>query len=403
MGGQLPKQAFREFSTVLSMLRVADYKGIAALSPLPKCDDICEFRVYPEATKRVGGKATAMNRLTRVKLTNFTAFASFDHQLSPGITVIIGANGTGKTHLLKILYAACAITLGEGREFSFAQKLRNVFNPYEGRIGRLARRASTSINAGIQVEREGGKKLAIKFSNHTKSFDGVKPTGQEAWKNFALNSAYIPVKEMLAHAPGFLATMARRELSFEEVYPDIIKLAYLPVLKGPIDSARRGLLDALQDAIQGKVILKGEHFFLKNKQGDLEFTLLAEGIRKLALVWLLIQNGTLLAGSVLFWDEPEANLNPALMGRLVDVMLELHRLGVQIVLTTHNHVLLKEFDLRKKPRDSVEYLALFRGRDGSVQKNASDSFDSIDPNLISDTFDDLYDREVSRSLGISGT
>lgn len=208
---------------------------------------------------------------------------------------------------------------------------------------------------------------------------------------------------MLAHAPGFLATMARRELSFEEVYPDIIKLAYLPVLKGPIDSARRGLLGALQDAIQGKVILKGEHFFLKNRQGDLEFTLLAEGMRKLALVWLLIQNGTFAAGSVLFWDEPEANLNPALMGRLVDVMLKLHRLGVQIVLTTHNHVLLKEFDLRKKSEDCVEYLTLFRGVDGAVQKNASDSFDAIDPNLISDTFDDLYDREVSRSLDIPGT
>ena len=33
---------------------------------------------------------------------------------------------------------------------------------------------------------------------------------------------------------------------------------------------------------------------LLNKQGNMEFTLLAEGIRKLALLWLLIQNGTLL-------------------------------------------------------------------------------------------------------------
>jgi ABC-type transport system involved in cytochrome c biogenesis ATPase subunit len=342
-----------------------------------------------------------MSRLTRVTLSNFTAFASFDHKLSPGITVIIGGNGTGKTHLLKVLYASCAITIGEGREFSFAQKLRNVFNPYQDRIGRLARRLKVSTNSKIQIEREGGRKLTAKFSNHTYLADGVAISGQEAWKREPLNSAYIPVKEMLAHAPGFLATMSRRELSFEEVYPDIIKLAYLPVLKGPIDKSRRGLLDALQDAIDGKVISKGEHFFLKSRQGDLEFTLLAEGMRKLALVWLLIQNGTLLAGSVLFWDEPEANLNPALMGRLVDVMLELQRLGVQIVLTTHNHVLLKEFDLRRKKGDNVEYLSLFRDSNEGVQKRSGRDLDQIDPNLITDTFDNLYDREINRSLGLS--
>jgi hypothetical protein len=50
---------------------------------------------------------------------------------------------------------------------------------------------------------------------------------------------------------------------------------------------------------------------LSNKQG--EFILLAEGFRKLGLLWLLLQNGTLLNGSVLFWDEPETNLNPKTM------------------------------------------------------------------------------------------
>jgi hypothetical protein len=260
-----------------------------------------------------------------------------------------------------------------------------------------------STRPSIQVEREDGQKLRIDFSNHSKMFENIHSTAQERWKSIELCSAYIPVKEMLAHAPGFLATVARRELAFEEVYPDIIKLAYLPILKGPIDATRRDLLRALQNAIQGKVVLKGQYFFLKNRQGDLEFTLLAEGIRKLALVWMLIQNGTLLAGSVLFWDEPEANLHPALIGRLVDVMLELHRLGVQIILTTHNHVFLKEFDLRKKENDIVEYLALFRDNNNSIQKSFSSDFESIDPNSITDTLNDLYDREVSRSLAIPST
>lgn len=323
-----------------------------------------------------------MSKLTHFSATGFTAFAELEQEFSPGVNVVIGANGTGKTHLLKILYAACAITVGEDQEKSFALKLRNIFNPFEGRMGRLARRQSGSVKTRIVVTRQGGARLAAEFSNHTSKPEDVRVTGETSWKKEELVSAYIPVKEMLAHAPGFLATVARREIAFEEVYADIIKRALLPKLMGPADAGRQRLLTALQRAIDGKVVAKGEHFFLKNKQGDLEFTLLAEGIRKLALVWLLIQNGTLLSGSVLFWDEPEANLNPALMGEVVEVMLELQRLGVQVFLSTHNYVLLKEFDLRRQPGDEIRYLSLFRDASGAVTSNASDSYLGVDPNDI---------------------
>lgn len=340
-----------------------------------------------------------MSKITHIAAANFTSFSAFYREFSPGINVVIGANGTGKTHLLKILYAACAISAGEDREKSFALKLRNVFNPFEGRMGRLSRRQSGSVKTKVVVTRQGGANLAAEFSNHTNKPEDVKVTGEVGWKKDELISAYIPVKEMLAHAPGFLATAARREIAFEEVYIDIIKRSFLPKLLGPTDSDRQRLLTALQKAIDGKVVTKGEHFFLKNKQGDLEFTLLAEGMRKLALVWLLIQNGILLSGSVLFWDEPEANLSPALMGEVVEVILELQRLGVQVFLTTHNYVLLKEFDLRKQKGDAIIYLSLFRNQSGAVSSNQSDSYIGVDPNLIASTFSDLYDREIKRSLG----
>lgn len=340
-----------------------------------------------------------MSKIAHLELKNFTAFAELNQSFSPGVNVIIGANGTGKTHLLKVLYAACAVTVGEDKDKGFAFKLRNVFNPYEGRVGRLARRHATSVNATVVVKKDSPGKLSAEFSNHTNKPDAMKVTGETAWARAELTSAYIPVKEMLAHAPGFLATAAKREIAFEEVYVDIIKRAFLPKLMGPVDKPRQHLLTALQKAIDGKVVAKGEYLFLKNKQGELEFTLLAEGIRKLALIWLLIQNGTLLSGSVLFWDEPEANLNPALMGEVVEVILVLQRFGVQVFLTTHNYVLLKEFDLRKKREDKIQYLSLFRDESGAVASNASDSYLGVDPNAIALTFNSLYDREISRSLG----
>ncbi len=339
-----------------------------------------------------------MSKLTGIILKNFTGFSNLELQFSAGLNVIIGANGMGKTHLLKVLYAACAVTVGEDKERSFGVKLRNVFRPYEDRMGRLAKRQAKSTNTKISVTRSGDETLQASFSNHTHEAENAKSTGEAAWKARPMESAYIPVKEMLAHAPGFLSTVARRELAFEDTYPDIIKRAYLPKLMGPTGPERTRLLEALQNAIEGKVILKGEHFFLKNRQGDLEFSLLAEGMRKLALVWLLIQNGTLLQGSILFWDEPEANINPKLMGDVVEVLLELQRMGVQVFLTTHNYVVLKEFDLRKTDADVVRYISLFRDANHEVQAHVTDDYAQIDHNAIADTFADLYRRDMERAL-----
>lgn len=340
-----------------------------------------------------------MSKINHIRLENFTAFAELDQALSPGVNVIIGVNGTGKTHLLKLLYAATAITTGEDREKGFARKLMGVFNPYQARMTRLIRRRQGLPAAEITVTRDDSAKLKAVIDNQKADVKDVRVTGETRWQNVAIECAYIPVKEMLAHAPGFLATTAKREIAFEEVYVDIIKKAFLPTLKGPIAANRRKLLTTLQKAIDGKVVAKGEHFFLKNSQGELEFTLLAEGMRKLALVWLLIQNGTLLSGSVLFWDEPEANLNPALIGQVVEVILELQRLGVQVFLTTHNYVVLKEFDLRQKEGDAIRYISLYRDEQNAVVANASDSYTGIEPNAILGTFSDMYDRELMRSLG----
>ena len=122
---------------------------------------------------------------------------------------------------------------------------------------------------------------------------------------------------MLSHGPGFRSLYTQREVHFEEIYADILDRAYRPPLRGPVGSAQKRILRDLQNAVEGTVTIKNEEFFLQNGHGDLEFTLLAEGLRKLGLLWLLVQNGTLLNGSVLFWDEPETNLNPELFPVLI--------------------------------------------------------------------------------------
>lgn len=335
--------------------------------------------------------------LTRVKIERFTAFEQIEIELSPNINVFIGENGTGKTHLLKVVYAACDVSKTKG---SFSAKLLATFLPFDRRLGRLVYRTPKSTRCNIEVHR-GRTRLKLGFSNHAQDPGDAKILGKERWIGSPIESAFIPVKEMLANAPGFRGLYGLRDIEFEEVYADILDRAFRPVLRGTPDARRRKLLKILQRDIEGRVIRKEERFFLKNRQGELEFTLLAEGMRKLALLWLLIQNGTLLEGSVLFWDEPEANINPSRVRTLIDILLELSRGGVQIFLATHDYVLLKELDLQMKPGDEVRFHSLYRDRHGKLNSSSVDSFLEIHPNAISDTFAELYKRDVDRALGES--
>ncbi len=274
-----------------------------------------------------------------------------------------------------------------------------VFRPLEGRVGRLVHRAGRSSTGSIAVFR-GDLKLRSEFTNHTRDPAKAKVSGKAEWTAKPVESVYIPVKEVLANAPGFRSLYANRDIAFSEVYADLIDRALRPILRGPHTAERKRLLASIQKAMEGKVSVEEEHFFLESRRGKLEFPLVSEGMRKLALVWLLVQNGTLLDGSILCWDEPEANLNPRKVGALVDILLELQRVGVQVLLATHDYVLIKELSLRAEADEQVRFHALYRDDRGKILHEAAEAFSDIKENAITATFADLYDREVRRSLGV---
>ncbi len=365
----------------------------------------------PDALKRAacsdigkgeGVAAATLNRVTRIKLKQFTAFETLDLTPSPGVNVFLGTNGTGKTHLMKVAYAACD---ARATGVPFPEKLARLFLPSGRNFGRLVKRRPGRSKAVAEVE-WGNARVRASFSSQARSPASATVSARKVRKLVTPAAVatsqfvYIPVKEMLANAPGFRSLYSSRDIHFEEVYSDILDRAFLPPYRGAPDRTRRRLLDALRKVLEGRVQSKGEEFFLVNRQGKLEFTLLAEGLRKLGLLWLLIQNGTLAEGSILFWDEPETNLNPKLFPALIEILLELQREGVQIFVATHDYLILKQFDLQAGKADRLLFHALFMDSDsGNVACSSTNSYVDIAPNAIAEAFSDVYDREIRRSLG----
>lgn len=336
--------------------------------------------------------------LTRVKLEHFTAFDHLDLELSPGINVLVGANGTGKTHLMKVCYAACDVSK---TGTSFGEKLISVFLPSDGDLERMIRQSEERLWNNAEVEAFSNGHGILTYVEYGGGSSDTAYTKE--WAGSTIESTYIPVKEMLSNAPGFRSLYAQREIHFEEVYRDILDRAFLPPLRDIQDEPYGRLISSLQEIIGGEVVTgDSEEFFLQTKAGHIEFTLLAEGMRKLALLLLLIQNGSLRENSVLFWDEPETNLNPKVFGVLMDVLLELQRNGVQIFFATHDYGILKELELRMRDDDEVVFHSLYHDETGEIACNTTHRYLNIHPNAIAEAFDDLYDRQIERSLGNFG-
>ena len=336
--------------------------------------------------------------ITRVKLENFTVFESLDLEPSPGINVLVGANGTGKTHLMKVCYAALAS--GDDPPSNFYYRLRGYFLPSNRALSRLIRHRDPDKTASLGIFR--GDSF-VRGELYKRSVGVTILTGPQAsddWSFTPSLATYIPSKDMLANAPGFRSLYELREIHFEEIYKDILDRGYLDPLRNPQEYMPAHVSERLEAELGGKVTIHGEEFFLSGEQGEIEFTLLAEGLRKLGLLSLLIRNGSLRPGAVLFWDEPETNLNPKLYGVVIEVLLELQRLGVQVFLATHDYVILKELDLQAKEGDKVAFHSLYRSDEtGEIACQTSAAYSGMHPNAIADTFSSIYDRHVTRALG----
>lgn len=338
---------------------------------------------------------------SKIVLDHFTAFKHLEMEFTPGINVLIGVNGTGKTHILKALYAAAEIS--ESKE-NFAAKINKVFLPSNEHINRLVKREVGRKRGSVDIFRKLPEEeihLRLAINSWEDSYLKAKITGHtKKWLENPISSVLIPVKEMLANAPGFKSLYETRNIHFEEVYADIITKALLPPLRGPADAGRRKINNILEKAIAGKITVKNEEFYLKNKQGNLEFTLLAEGLRKLGLLWILIQNGILTKGSVLFWDEPEANLNPKLIKVLVEIFYALAREGQQIIIATHNYNLVKWIDLfcKENERDILLFHSLYKEQD-EIKLISANNYLSLEKNPIADAFNDIFEGEAKRMLG----
>lgn len=344
-------------------------------------------------------------RIKKVFIKNLTVFEENEIEFSKGINILLGTNGVGKTHLLKFLYAFFRVSGDKRMSYSgglLHGKTFDVFGVlYRDLIRDFMKESYVIAHTPLDFDNEedilaeimpdirecvvasNHEKIQKKCSDMCSYFyitpsleQGKEPSGLNRVEFFLLNgkisaikkshvdifygskikSAFIMSKEFLSHSKGFLPLAGQYVLPFDITYTDILeKVQMTPVRE--LSDISDSLFEILYDIIDGEVkYTETGQFYVEKKDGRVvPFELEAEGYRKFGLLMQLIKNGWLDEGSLLFWDEPEANINPELIPKLVDFICMLSRSGVQIFLATHNYNVAKWFELMCSQDESLMF------------------------------------------------
>ena len=340
-------------------------------------------------------------RIESIELKNFTVFKNLKVNFSKGINVIIGENGTGKTQLIKAIYADIQIAKSKNIDdiskyfksvnvnyLFFVKQLKPLF---------LEVKASKIDNKSDKKCLMGKLELEINGINTSLGSDG-ECSYEISYPSKEINCTFIPAKDMLTHSKG-LVSMADKfsEFPFDKTLIDIIKIAQQWQLNKPPKIALK-ILPILERMMGGKIVIESEEFYIKKDNGEMvNFAVEAEGLKKIGLLWQLLMNENITENSVLLWDEPEANINPKFIPELVEILIELQKNGVQIFVTTHDYMFAKYFEVKRSENGQIMYYSLYRTDDGIKCEN-NVNFGDLKNNTIRDTFIQLYKDEVERAM-----
>lgn len=362
--------------------------------------------------------------LKHLHLRNFTVFADANFEFVQGLNVLVGTNGTGKSHVLKLGYAVAQtiafaeqITRNKPKDefepndfqlsigIALSSRIASVFLP--GTQNKLVRNYANEQDAQVSVsfglDGTDHFSFSIKHSDQPLNSVGFDQSFPLSAKETA-TPIFIPAKEILSLMPDILGISKNNPDVFDSTYFDLATQLTIRIPK-TLPVFAKPVLSKWAEIMQGEILSEDGRFYFYPRNGArFRAGLVAEGFRKLGTLSHLLAIGSLNRNSTLFWDEPEANLNPVLLRELAKVLAELARQGFQIVVATHSTGLLKEFHILSRQKDAeslpIRYFGLNAEPGEATRVFPSDNFEYL-PDIVAleveleqaDALEEIFVRE----------
>ncbi len=276
-------------------------------------------------------------------------------RFSRGINLLIGENASGKSQILKLIYSVIEANneiISENKNSDYekqriiAKNLTDIFKTEK--LGNLVNKDKKESKVTLNLNEY---KLSFKFGSNSSKEVSRHLTNFK--QDFIYNKVvFIPVKEVLSFYKGFRIIYERKYLEFDKTYYNLCRALEEPLLK---ETQFNSIILELEKILDGKIEIINGRFYLISDKGKFEINLVAEGLRKIGMLAYLLSNEALDRNSILFWDEPEANMHPKLIDDIIYFLVLLANKGIQIFISTHSPYVIESLNNHLK-RHKIEKL-----------------------------------------------
>lgn len=328
--------------------------------------------------------------MLKLTINNFKIIKEAEVEL-PGLTVIAGKNDTGKTTVAKCLYSAASFVTeqnfskegnplitgkddGHGEILSREEKVEDYNNKYVLENGKDIDRvvfieSPTILDFFSYIQRVSPllvqKRLDISMDEH--KLDLIMLLAQDIPKNSGENDIDILYKKISDIIDGDVYYDPKKNDVFYAKANQKNQKEFIEVGISITDSDSLTVAAELYTDDKNKADEKTHSNEKKeNYKAIFKMSNTANGIKMFGYLQILLLNKTIKNNSLLILDEPEVHIHPAWQLKYAEIIMELVKTGVRVLINSHSPYMIESLQryAEKKNIKSCFYLA----KDGCIKQ-----------------------------------
>jgi len=317
-----------------------------------------------------------------------------------GLTVIAGENDTGKSTLSKVLFAFVQ-TLDTSKYIEARQKrsydFGEIFDSYIKNIfdNQISKNGSIKI---VDISDDEYHFLLTIEENKCIEFS-IPEIELLDFMDYNISMVESPVIWNFMNIFTQLPPIEDR-MNIDLNYPAIMKDLHFQ-----LSVANRGNKDSIVKNI--KSIIGGEFkqdtlgaFFFEKENQRIELSNTATGIKYFGILQVLSRNNYFVENDILILDEPEVHLHPKWQLKMAEVIVELVKNGVKVLVNSHSPYMIEAL---KRYSELAEVNSdFYLAEDGYIKKENDSNSETLAKifEKLSEPFDVFEEMDMERLLNV---
>ncbi|MFP4487322.1 MAG: AAA family ATPase [Campylobacterales bacterium] len=312
----------------------------------------------------------------RIKLENIGMLKGADVKID-GLTVIAGENDTGKSTIGKMLFMMLSNLVHHSSAYKNDSMEKRYYPDIEDVFGN-----GSLLKEGYFARFEGSGAIEIKATKkglHSKPF--VYNPDSPVKIPFFIDTPDVLNKAKYIKNTNLLMTQNKLKFFLPVYVTDLILRLSQDISK----TDKESFFKTIKDVISGEVFYDSQKDDFYFKKDGLEYPVnmhsTANGIKMFGFLQILIANGSLSKDSVLILDEPEVNLHPKWQLKYAEILIELIKSGVYVIVNSHSPYMieaLKVYSDKSNIQEKTNFYLAEKNEDG-ITASIKDSTDDLEP------------------------